>query len=167
MGQPELGALLASDDLRQLNQRITLSCHLIPLTLSETREYIRHRIHIASSKPGLEFTAGAYRSIFNYTGGVPRLINIACDRALQTHGGMGYAREYHVERYWREARLQRLAPVSQEMTLNYIAQQVLGLLTTRDGDLRAAERDQRPAVHQAGSDLLPESADLSGSEGPK
>jgi acyl-CoA dehydrogenase len=51
----------------------------------------------------------------------------AADQALQTHGGLGYAREYHVERYWREARLQRLAPVSQEMTCNYIAQKVLGL----------------------------------------
>ncbi|MEM9606870.1 MAG: acyl-CoA dehydrogenase family protein [Actinomycetota bacterium] len=51
----------------------------------------------------------------------------AADRAVQTHGGMGYASEYHVERYWREARLQRLAPVSQEMTLNFIAQHVLGL----------------------------------------
>ncbi len=51
----------------------------------------------------------------------------AADRAVQTHGGMGYAHEYHVERYFREARLQRIAPVSQEMTLNYIAQHVLGL----------------------------------------
>jgi acyl-CoA dehydrogenase len=51
----------------------------------------------------------------------------AADAALQTHGGMGYATEYHVERYWREARLQRLAPVSQEMTANYVAQHVLGL----------------------------------------
>jgi acyl-CoA dehydrogenase len=51
----------------------------------------------------------------------------AADQAVQTHGGLGYATEYHVERYWREARLQSLAPVSQEMTLNYIAQQVLGL----------------------------------------
>lgn len=51
----------------------------------------------------------------------------AADAAVQTHGGMGYATEYHVERYWRESRLQKLAPVSQEMTLNYVAQQVLGL----------------------------------------
>lgn len=51
----------------------------------------------------------------------------AADRAMQTLGGLGYATEYHVERYWREARLQRLAPVSQEMTCNYIAQQVMGL----------------------------------------
>ncbi len=51
----------------------------------------------------------------------------AADAAVQTHGGMGYAREYHVERYWREARIQRLAPVSQEMTLNFIAQNIMGL----------------------------------------
>lgn len=51
----------------------------------------------------------------------------AADQAMQTLGGLGYAEEYHVERYWREARLQRLAPVSQEMTCNFIAQKVLGL----------------------------------------
>jgi acyl-CoA dehydrogenase len=51
----------------------------------------------------------------------------ACDRAMQTLGGMGYAREYHVERYWREARLMKIAPVSQEMVCNYISTQVLGL----------------------------------------
>lgn len=51
----------------------------------------------------------------------------AADQAVQTHGGLGYATEYHVERYWREARLQRLAPISQEMTLNFVAQKVLRL----------------------------------------
>ena len=51
----------------------------------------------------------------------------AADQAIQTHGGMGYAKEYHVERYFREARLMRLAPVSQEMVLAHIAQHVLGL----------------------------------------
>jgi acyl-CoA dehydrogenase len=51
----------------------------------------------------------------------------AADQAMQTHGGFGYASEYDVERYWREARLMRIAPVSQEMVLNYIAEHVLGL----------------------------------------
>ncbi|WP_158887067.1 acyl-CoA dehydrogenase family protein [Amycolatopsis anabasis] len=51
----------------------------------------------------------------------------ATDRALQTLGGMGYSKEYHVERYFREARLMRIAPVSQEMVLNYVSQHVLGL----------------------------------------
>ncbi|MGH8973837.1 MAG: acyl-CoA dehydrogenase family protein [Acidimicrobiia bacterium] len=51
----------------------------------------------------------------------------AADQAVQTLGGMGYAKEYDVERYWREARLMRIAPVSQEMVLNYLAEHVLGL----------------------------------------
>ncbi len=51
----------------------------------------------------------------------------AADQALQTHGGFGYAREFHVERYWREARLMKLAPISQEMILNYLAEHELGL----------------------------------------
>jgi acyl-CoA dehydrogenase len=51
----------------------------------------------------------------------------AADRALQTHGGMGYAEEYHVARYFREARLMRIAPVSQEMVLNYLGSHVLQL----------------------------------------
>jgi acyl-CoA dehydrogenase len=51
----------------------------------------------------------------------------AADRAMQTLGGMGYACEYNVERYWREVRLMRIAPVPQEMVLNYLAEHVLGL----------------------------------------
>ena len=51
----------------------------------------------------------------------------AADRAVQTHGGFGYATEYHVERYFREARLPRIAPISQELILAYVAQHVLGL----------------------------------------
>ncbi|WP_166875036.1 acyl-CoA dehydrogenase family protein [Salinibacterium sp. ZJ450] len=51
----------------------------------------------------------------------------AADRAMQTHGGFGYAKEYNVDRYWVESRLMKIAPVSQEMVLNYIAQRELGL----------------------------------------
>ena len=51
----------------------------------------------------------------------------AADQAMQTHGGFGYAKEYHVERYWREARLMRIAPISQEMILNYVTEHVLEL----------------------------------------
>ena len=51
----------------------------------------------------------------------------AADRALQTHGGMGYSEEYNVARYFREARLTRIAPVSQEMILNYLGSHVLGM----------------------------------------
>lgn len=51
----------------------------------------------------------------------------ACDRAVRTHGGFGYAKEYHVERYFRESMLPRIAPVSRELVLSHIAERVLGL----------------------------------------
>jgi acyl-CoA dehydrogenase len=51
----------------------------------------------------------------------------ACERAVMTHGGMGYAKEFHVERYMREIMIARLAPVSREMILSFIAEKVLGL----------------------------------------
>ncbi len=51
----------------------------------------------------------------------------ACDRAMQTLGGFGYACEYNIERYWRESRLMRIAPISQEMALNYLCEHVLAL----------------------------------------
>jgi acyl-CoA dehydrogenase len=51
----------------------------------------------------------------------------AADAALSTHGGYGYSKEFHIERYFREARLMRIAPISQEMVLNYVAEHVLGL----------------------------------------
>ncbi len=84
VGQPELGDILDSHELRQLGQRITLRCNLIPLTFKEVKEYIEHRIHIASKKTVVQFTHAAYRTIYKYSSGIPRLINIVCDRALLT-----------------------------------------------------------------------------------
>jgi acyl-CoA dehydrogenase len=51
----------------------------------------------------------------------------AADRAVQTHGGYGYAREYHVERYFRETRVWKIAPISQNLVLSYVAEKILGL----------------------------------------
>ncbi|MEJ2038942.1 MAG: AAA family ATPase [Desulfosarcinaceae bacterium] len=82
VGQPELRDKLDSYELRQLSQRISLSCHLTPLSAKETEGYIGHRINIAAQRSLELFTAGACRKIYQYTTGIPRLINIACDRAL-------------------------------------------------------------------------------------
>jgi len=73
VGQPELGDILDSHELRQLGQRITLRCNLKPLTFKEVKEYIAHRIHIASKKPVAQFTQAAYRAIYKYSAGIPRL----------------------------------------------------------------------------------------------
>ena len=83
VGQPELRTQLARPELRQLNQRITVRYHLKPMDSSDSCDYIRHRIRFAAggSEP-LSFSAGALQKIFRFSGGLPRLINSACDRAL-------------------------------------------------------------------------------------
>ena len=88
VGQPELKEKLNSHELRQLRQRISLSCRLVPLSFKDVRNYIQHRINVASGKPGIRFADAAYRSIYNYSQGIPRLINIVCDRALLTAFGL-------------------------------------------------------------------------------
>jgi general secretion pathway protein A len=81
VGQPELAGLLARPDLRQLAQRITARYHLTPLEPRETAEYIGHRLRIAGGSGEL-FTPRAISTVHAQARGVPRLINILCDRAL-------------------------------------------------------------------------------------
>lgn len=81
IGQPELRELLARNDLRQLAQRITGRYHLEPLSRDETSAYIEHRLKIAGALGEL-FDGGARREVFRRSHGVPRLINVICDRAL-------------------------------------------------------------------------------------
>lgn len=81
VGQPELADLLARPDLRQLAQRITARYHLMPLAESETGEYIRHRLRVAGNDQEI-FLPAAIREVHKHSGGVPRLINIICDRSL-------------------------------------------------------------------------------------
>jgi general secretion pathway protein A len=82
MGQPELRDRLNSPRLKQLRQRITVRFHLAPLTRSEVGQYIQHRLHISGAKGAPFFTQPAVWRIFNYSKGIPRLVNAVCDKAL-------------------------------------------------------------------------------------
>jgi general secretion pathway protein A len=82
MGQPELRDKLAHPRLRQLRQRITVRYHLQPLNLSETAQYIEHRLRLAGARDRPMFDEPAIREIFRYAGGIPRLINAVCDKSL-------------------------------------------------------------------------------------
>ena len=82
LGQPELDRKLDSPELRQLRQRISVRWGLNPLTAKETREYVRHRVHVAAGAERNLFSAGALRAIYKRTQGVPRLVNVLCDRVL-------------------------------------------------------------------------------------
>ena len=81
IGQPELKALLEREALRQLAQRITARYHLAALAVNETATYVQHRLHVAGQKGAL-FTPPALRQIHRLSGGIPRLINVICDRAM-------------------------------------------------------------------------------------
>jgi general secretion pathway protein A len=81
LGQPELDAKLASPDLRQLRQRITVRWRLAPLNAAETREYVTHRLRVAGASREL-FTELATREVHRRSRGIPRVINLLCDRAL-------------------------------------------------------------------------------------
>jgi len=83
IGQPELTEKLARPELRQLNQRITARYNLQPLDRGETAAYIRHRLDIAGLKGGQTlFSDGAVKEVHRITRGIPRLINVLCDRSL-------------------------------------------------------------------------------------
>jgi len=81
VGQPELRRKLRSPDLRQLDQRITVRCHLRAMDLADTAEYIRHRIHVAGGER-LRFADEAVREVFRHSGGTPRLVNAIGDKSL-------------------------------------------------------------------------------------
>jgi general secretion pathway protein A len=81
-GQPELQPLLRSPELRQLDQRVSIRYQLKPLSEDEVGGYVSHRLAIASAATSVEFTPTALRVVHDYSGGIPRLINLLCDRAL-------------------------------------------------------------------------------------
>ncbi len=81
IGQPELRAVLQREDMRQLAQRVTARYHLEPISRSETGDYIRHRLQVCGTSHAI-FTKGAIKTIQRLSGGVPRLINILCDRSM-------------------------------------------------------------------------------------
>jgi putative secretion ATPase (PEP-CTERM system associated) len=91
IGQPELRKLMRSQDMQQLRQRVIASYHLGPLDRAETESYIKHRLtHVGwNSDPGFEATA--FDAIFSFTKGIPRRINMLCNRLLLA----GYLAEAH------------------------------------------------------------------------
>lgn len=82
VGQPELKEILRSPGLAQLNQRITVRYHVSPLLREETEDYVKHRLNVAGANGSISFTDAAFDGIHCFSGGVPRLINVICDKTL-------------------------------------------------------------------------------------
>ncbi len=88
-GQPELAQMLKREELRQLSQRIMVRYHLEPMDFQDTAAYVRHRLRVAGAKNGNLFSRSALKQVYSYSRGLPRLTNVACDRALLA----GYAKD--------------------------------------------------------------------------
>lgn len=82
MGQPQLRKKLSLERLEQLRQRIVVHYHLSPLNKEETNEYVQHRLKLASANGADFFTTEALGLIYNFSKGIPRLVNLICDSAL-------------------------------------------------------------------------------------
>ena len=84
VGQPELKTNLKMPEMRQVDQRVSVRCELTTLGLTDVGKYIRHRLSVASdNSSGVQFSESAITAVFKASGGVPRVINLICDRALQ------------------------------------------------------------------------------------
>ena len=114
IGQPELRTMLARPDLEQLAQRVIARYHLGPLTETECDQYIRHRLEVCGLQRPLPFDRAAMRRVHAASGGVPRRINLLCDRALlgAYAGGQGIVTRKVVDRAAEEVfpRAARVAP---------------------------------------------------------
>ena len=93
VGQPELGEKLGRPELRQLRQRISLVAELKPLSYEDTVRYITHRLEVAGREGGGLFSRRALKVIYRASGGIPRLVNVICDKALV----LGYGAEAKVD----------------------------------------------------------------------
>lgn len=89
VGQPELKKKLASPELVQLKQRIAIRYHILPLEKNDIKGYLQRRLKVAGADGSIRFTKEAVDELHNYSKGVPRLINIVCDRAML----LGYVKE--------------------------------------------------------------------------
>ena len=118
IGQPELQAILARPELRQLTQRITARFHLTPLSKEETAAYIRHRLQIVGFRGEL-FTSGAISTVHQLSGGVPRLVNNICERSMM--GAYGENVHRIDKRLVRKAAGEVLQPTERFQPMQWVA----------------------------------------------
>ena len=82
VGQPELQARLSTSSMRQLSQRVSVRCELTPLVRDDVARYVSHRLAVAGSDGRVQFTDAAIESVWTASKGIPRVVNLVCDRAL-------------------------------------------------------------------------------------
>jgi general secretion pathway protein A len=144
-GQPELEEKLRQRELRQLDQRIGIRCYLTPLTKPETFRYVEHRMRAAGLSGSLPFTRAALGRIYRHSQGIPRVINLVCDRALTAAYG---ARAKEVNAQMVGAAIRHLKGRAQRRRLPRpaaLAAGIVGLLAVAGGAAYLASGPWTPA----------------------
>jgi len=181
IGQPELRSLLAREDMRQLAQRVTARYHLEPISREETAAYILHRLQICGSSQGI-FNKRAVDKIQQLSGGVPRLINVLCDRSML--GAYVEGKRLVDARVVKKAAGEVLAVSNEEtrsgsklpLFAGVLALLLLGVLlwyqpwlrqdhvevAVTDADVRAEPAGSLPAMSMTGGDDAPVHASAAG-----
>ncbi|HEY2989176.1 MAG TPA: AAA family ATPase [Candidatus Binatia bacterium] len=128
-GQPELAARLNTPSLRQLKQRVVLYHNLKPLNFGECAEYIARRLEIAGAVRSI-FTSEALQEIYNYSGGLPRLINILCENGMLTAYASGGKR----------VRAEMIREIAEERALTFHSEETVRLRAVAAGGIEWQER---------------------------
>ena len=171
IAQPELRELLSQTNLRQLAQRVTGRYHLEPLSREEAARYIDHRLRVAGGLTEI-FDPGAKREVYRLSGGIPRLMNVICDRALLG----AYSRESRKVNKWivrraaAEVSGQKLTPIVLKWAVPIVAAigvvlAIVGLWTLIDSDGPRATETVRIPV--ATANTVTEAANMDGGEPPE
>lgn len=153
VGQPEFRAILQSPTMQQLRQRVTAACHIGPLVLDETRGYIEHRLKCAGASGRPTFDEAAFDAIFKASGGIPRRVNLICDRLLllgflgnKDAFGLEEVNEVVSEIYDESAVPSNKAPGAQ---VAWNDSGIQSLTTTRSADIDLAKSQITPGLASA------------------
>src|SRR6266446_5901815 len=138
-GQPEFAAKLNDPGLRQLKQRVALRCEIAPFELPETAAYIASRVRTAGGESSRLFTREAVMTIHEYSGGIPRTINVMCDNALLS--GFALGRQ----------------PVDREIVMDVVRD--FDLRREEEGDRRSTEASDEATPIPEPSEASPDSVD--------
>lgn len=145
IGQPELEARLAAPSMRQLTQRVAVRCELPPLTVSEVGAYISHRLTVAGNDGRVRFTDTATELVYAASTGIPRVVNLVCDRALTRAARMQTTRVDADHVAWGVNDLK--IPVPETPKISLVPRQ-----TDSNGQSAAAQSSEPPA-HSSPSDV--------------
>lgn len=155
VGQPELGRVISLAEMRQFRQRISIMCHILPLTRPETEEYILHRLAVAGNRDALSFRGGAFDAIHEISEGIPRQINTLCSYLLLTAfteerrdvsvelvrdvaGGLGLAKNAETIDHAERPSTVQSASGSGDIVKKHALLHALGVMIQEDGNAASA-----------------------------